>query len=99
MADVIETTIKAKQLADLVKEKPAVGHLEPKITKAKVEEVIELLKEVERHNGHFGVAEVAGVTAGQVKEIHAKMEARIAELQTVELTEKELEAPITGITK
>ena len=57
MADTIKDALAEKTLKDLVK-KPKVKEVkEPKLTKAKVEECIELLKEVEVNNGHFGVSE------------------------------------------
>jgi len=77
---VIETTIDAKVLSDLVKEKPAVEASEPKMTAKIVNEAIELLKDIEASNGYLGIAQKLGLTAGQVKEIHVKMQAKIAEL-------------------
>jgi hypothetical protein len=90
MADTIKDTLKDKQLEDLevVKVKPA--NDEPKLTKGKVEEVILLLKEVEKNNGHLGVSKLSGLSQSQVKRIHAQMEERIAELKAVEVEAEEL---------
>jgi len=77
---VIDTTIEAKTLQDLVKEKPAVEASEPKMTAKLVDEAVELLKEVEQNNGYGGIAQKLGLTQSQVKRVHAKMQAKIVEL-------------------
>jgi transglutaminase/protease-like cytokinesis protein 3 len=84
MADTIKDTLKDKTLKDLEVVKPSQEVVEVKLTKKKVEEVIELLKDVENNNGHLGIAGKSGLSQSQVKRIHAQMEERIAELKAVE---------------
>ncbi len=84
---VIETTIDAKTLEELVDEKSAVVASEPKMTAKLVNDAIELLKDVEASNGYLGIAQKLGLTQSQVKRVHAKMQAKIAEL-TPEVSEE-----------
>jgi coenzyme F420-reducing hydrogenase delta subunit len=80
MADVIKEVLDSKELADLKYIKVEEAKVVPALKKPKVEEVIALLKEVEKNNGHLNIAKMAGVSVEKVKEIHKKMDARIAEL-------------------
>lgn len=81
MTKIITDVLKDKKLEDLVKveaEKPAT---KPNFTTVKVEECIGLLKEIEVNNGYMGVSKECGLTVAQVKEVHAEMKAKIADLQ------------------
>ena len=84
MVDHIKRVLDAKSLEDLknVSERPA--RQLPKLTKAKVENAIEALKDVESHNGYLSIARQCDLTMSQVKQIHRQMLAKIAELTPVE---------------
>ncbi len=81
---IIETTIDAKTLVELVVTKTTEIKTEPKLTSANVGEVIEMLKDIENNNGHMGIAKSTGLSVEQVKKIEVKMQSRIAELTPVE---------------
>jgi len=69
-------------------QKPSVAPKKaPSITKAKVVQVVDLLLDVEANNGYVAIAQEAGLTTAQVKEIHAAMKEKEAELTPVEEAE------------
>jgi len=80
MSDVIKNVLAKKQLADLVPEKPQRAPL-PELTPEKVEAAVELLKEVEKNNGHIAIAHKVGLTQKQVASIHRRMDERIVEIK------------------
>jgi hypothetical protein len=53
---IIEDVLATKKLEDLKVPEPAPTPL-PELTKEKVEKAIELLKEVEKNNGHIAIAQ------------------------------------------
>ena len=62
-------------------QKPSVAPKKaPSMTKAKVGEVVDLLLDVEANNGYVAIAQEAGLTTAQVKEVHKAMAEKIAEL-------------------
>jgi len=66
-------------------QKPSVGTKKaPSITKAKVEEAVNLLLDIEANNGYVAIAQAAGLTTAQIKEVHAAMKERETELTPVE---------------
>lgn len=83
MADIITTTLEEKTLDDLVAKKLVSTAAEPTLTKTVVSAVITQLKDVEANGGYGDIAQAVGlgkVTKDQVRNIHEKMKARIAEL-------------------
>jgi len=85
--EVIKQALADKKLEDLEVAKP-VGSVTPELTKEKVEEVIPLLKEVEKNNGYLAIAQKKGLLKSQVEEIHRAMLSKIAELRP---------APVEGV--
>jgi len=89
MADVIDTTLSKKTLKDLTVTKAESVSSEPKLTEDTVNAVIGLLLGgVVR--GYTDIAKEVGfekVTREQVKQIHAKMRAKVAELTPKEVEE------------
>jgi hypothetical protein len=80
---VIETVLEGKQLADLVPVKEVKEKTKPKMTQARVNSILEKLKDIEVNNGFMGIAVSEGLLVSQVKEIAAKRAARIIELTPV----------------
>jgi hypothetical protein len=76
---IIEDVLATKKLEDLKVPEPAPAP-SPRLTKKKVEMAIELLKEVEKNNGHIAIAQKVGLTQAQVRGIHEKMGRRVSEL-------------------
>lgn len=83
MHKTIKDVLATKTLEDFQKPEPA-PRSEPSVTKAKVEEAVTLLLDVEANNGFVSIAQEVGLTTGQIKEIHEAMRAREAELTPVE---------------
>ena len=77
--EVIKQALANKKLEDLRVTKP-VSVAPPDLTKEKVEEVIPLLKEVEKNNGYLAIAKKTGLVKSQVEEIHKAMLEKISEL-------------------
>lgn len=90
MADIIDTTLAKKTLKDLVVTKEVGDVSEPTLTETTVNAVItHLLGGVIR--GYTDIANEIGfekVSRSQVKEIHTKMKAKIAELTSEEVVEE-----------
>lgn len=84
MDQVIVDTLKEKNLVDLV---VVIEHPEkPKqvLTKEQVEDAIPLLKTLEAQGGYHNVSRATGLKVSVLKEIHAGMRARIAEIMAAE---------------
>jgi hypothetical protein len=86
MADVIKDTIDALLLKDLEDiTNPAPEGVPPILTAAKVLSVVTKLREIEKHNGYYGISMLENVWYSQVKEIEAARVAKIVELSPQEV--------------
>lgn len=56
------------------------GSTVPDLTVEKVQEIIDHLREVEKHNGHLGIARALGVSTQQVKAVAKAVEKRLRDL-------------------
>jgi len=80
-ADVITDTLKNMSKEDILgPEKPAPEANVPILDAQKVQEVLLDLREVEKNNGHLGIAHKRGLTYGQVKAIVKVRDARLMEI-------------------
>jgi hypothetical protein len=91
--DTIKTVVESKALEDLASPAKPAPTTDKPLVAADVEAVIVLLREIEQNNGYGGIAASVGVKVAQVKEIHDKVLARIAEIspKAEELIEEPVE--------
>jgi len=83
MHKTIKEVLDTKTLEDFKITKP-VATSEPSITKANVEQAVDLLLDIEASNGYVAIAQEVELTTEQIKEIHAAMYERLVELTPVE---------------